>query len=99
MTTSAFCRVALKPDYYPAIRFDGTPEMAQIIIDWVCAAAPELGRGHHRPACGGIPAAVFQPMWCKTLMALAGQWVVQNGRDGFVAYSAEAFAAKFEICP
>ena len=97
MTTAPFCRVALKPTYCTAIRFDGTPEMAQIIIDWIRAAAPHLGVGHHRAACGAISAAVFQPLLGSTLMALTGQWVVQVGSDAFKAYSHDAFAAKFEV--
>jgi hypothetical protein len=94
------CLVARKPECCEAVRFDGSPEMAQAVIDWVRESQPDcLPPGHHRPACGLVPSAIFQPLLGAMLMVLAGQWVVKVSAHAFIAYAPESFAAKFEVYP
>lgn len=96
------CIVMRKPSAADAIRFDGSPEMAQQILDWL-EESLALPRGHFRANLGRVQGTVFLPGYSATdpvLRADPGDWIV-IGEDGMSMSVLDAadFAAHFEVVP
>jgi hypothetical protein len=83
---------------YGCVQWDGTPEQAEDILNWV-ASETEM-RGHLLKACGEQPAKLFLPTLEGEVCSLeAGGYLVQSGYANFNAFGAEVFEKYFSIAP
>ena len=91
MTALTFTPVRRR-DVHQAVRFDGTREHAEAIINWVHDAhGGEVGRGHFN----GL---LYLPVRSsRVIQARTDWWVVQSGPTDFQAYAPDAFFSTFEV--
>ena len=79
-------------DAHNAVRFDGTREHAEAIINWVHDAhGGEVGRGHFN---GSVYLGLRSG---RVIRASTHWWIVQSGPTDFAAFSPAAFANTFEV--